>query len=75
MKEKFTLRHDGKTKGHAMTFNPFGEGERKAKVIAIRFRDFMSNHVSATQYDEILIQFTKDLEIYENKIVRKQKGL
>lgn len=72
MKEKFTLRYDGDTKGHAMTFNPFGEGERKAKVIAIRFRNFMRNHVSSTQYDEILLQFTKDLKIVKNKIVRKK---
>ena len=68
-KQKFTLRHDGETEGIALSFNPFNQGERKARVIAIRFREFMRNHISKTQYDEILKQLIKDLEIYNNKIV------
>lgn len=75
MNGKFTLRHDGETKSRAISFNPFNQGKRKARVIAIRFRGFMRNHISTTQYDEILKQFIKDLEIYDNKIVIKQHEL
>lgn len=74
-KQKFTLRHDGETEGRALSFNPFNQGEIKTMVIAIRFREFMRNHISKTQYNEILKQFIKDLEIYNNKIVMKQHEL
>ena len=72
MKEKFELFHfNGLKNGYRMSFKPFGESERKAKIIASRCREFMKNHVSATQYEEILKQFSKDLEIKENKIILK----
>lgn len=65
MEDKFILKHIQNKKGYSLTFIPFGEGIRKAKINAIKFREFMRNHVSVTQYDEILKEFSKDMEIKE----------
>ena len=65
MKEKFTLKHVNNKEGRVMTFSPFGEGNRKSKIIAVKFRNFLRDHVSSTQYDAILKELTQDLEIIE----------
>ena len=72
MKEKFTLRHDREKEGRALSFIPFGEGVRKSKLNAIAVRKFLRSHISSTQYDEILKQLCKDLEIYKGEILIKQ---
>lgn len=73
MKEKFELFHfnDIKNTGHRMSFKPFAQGQRKSRIIAIRVKKFLEDHISMTQYEEILKEFSKDLEIKENKIVLK----
>lgn len=67
MTGEFILKHNNRNKeGNILKFTPFCESERKAKVIAIRFRKFMRNHVSASQYNAILREFRQDFEITEN---------
>lgn len=65
------IRHDREKEGSAISFTPFGVGVRKSKVNAIAVRKFLRSHISSTQYDEILKQLSKDLEIHNNKIIVK----
>ena len=63
MDEKFIITHDNSKGSLGLTFEPFGQGERKSKTIAIKFRNFLRGHMSATQYDEILKELSKDMKV------------